>query len=203
MPAVALEPGEDLRRSEFAGCAFGRRGVSTLRRNFSNLIGEAFLTDRRLVFIPYRMSMRFRPIWISLREIAAVAESSASMISMVGRRAFDISSRDGATLVLWLKDDALISAVRETLVHAESIPPTTSNLASPDDPGKFAVIWGLAIAGGFTIMILATEGREAFRIPMLGLMCLLLWILFVATAVRVFVRMLRAGKPSPPAPPKA
>jgi len=190
---VSLQPGEVAVRSSMAGYAFGHRGVAKVRRLMNNLVGEAFLTDRRLIFSPYRISMRFRPTWIALRDVASVSDTGSSgWWNGYGLRTIaDVRASDGSTCLFWLRDPKLLDQLREALRSPSELPESTSNLLSPEEPGLFAFIWGWGVTAGFIVMVLATEGIAGFRIFPLGLMAGAMSLLVVWNTLRTGVRLLR------------
>jgi len=192
---VNIEPGEIVAQSCMAGYAFGARGVARLRRLMNSLVGEAFLTDRRLIFSPYHISMRFRPTWIALTDIASISERGMPLLNSYGFRAIvDVKVHDGSTAVFWLRDQGLLEQLRVVLQQDRVPADSTSNLTSPEEPGLFAFIWSWGVTAGFIIMVLATEGTSGFRILPLGLMAAAMSLLAALNTLRAIARLLKARR---------
>lgn len=191
MARVVLGTDEQVAWSTTVNFSIGNRGVSRLRAFMNNLIGELYLTDRRLIFIPFRLSMRTAPVWLALRDLESIEESHRPGPAMAGDHSFDLKAITGATIVIRLGEPEPLRALTAAIAKNTKFSEATSCLESPEEPGRFALVWLWGITASFVTLVIATEGTDGFRIPMLGLMAGAIMIVMVLGTVRVGLNWLR------------
>jgi hypothetical protein len=86
----------------------GRLGVF-----FNNYRGQLFLTDRRVVFSPFRFRFLARAVSIQYADVRAVGLSNRTSWATLGYTSFDLVAAGGITHIFWIQS----SEIFETLTR--------------------------------------------------------------------------------------
>lgn len=156
LPRVRLEPGEAVTVQDRATFRF-ERAPDGLRGSLRQAVqGELFLTDRWLIFSPYRLSLRLQPVALPYTDIDHAEEIVRFSFISMSERCLQIAVSNGSVYCVWPRSRETTPALRTALERSD-IPPAPSILAATAPTfAEVIMSWG-ATGYAWAFVVGATE----------------------------------------------